>query len=725
MPYTDDEIFGEALKLNADESRFQLMRSMCAADETQFERLVALLNTHRCYQENPQKSSILDRADEIYEAFAADQTIESGQRIGPYELLKKIGEGGTAVVFHARQNQPLTREVAIKLIKPGMDSRQILARFALERQTLVQLEHPGITRILDAGSQSLGRPFFAMELVKDAVTITEYCSINKLDLNARLELLLKVCEAVQYAHQHGFIHRDLKPSNILIENSQQADPQPKVIDFGIAKMFGTDSDTVFALTSLGERFGTPAYMSPEQALQTLDGIDVRSDVYSLGVVFYELLTGETPFSRRATELNRTAWTDTTFWQQTIQSPSKRLSQNAANLKDENSSTRVPAAQTSKVRPKIDVEIDWICLKALAHDRADRYQSVAEFSRDLQRFLAGEPIDSADFGAAYRLRKFVYRNLVFSTAALSFVLLLLSVAIGGTLLARKAYLAELKAQGRLSELTAVQQRLSAEHDEALAAREHAEALLKSIQMQQVMSRTLAKQIVPMIDSADSEFKLPNIPDRSSELNLNAFSQPHQRLHIQGDWRWASNSVQLQVESINAVARLRSREIARAVGTQPPPDSYANIDTGLAQGAMPPKRDEPTTPARLSFQQLLLNELTVVFKENDLFRAEVLDNCALYLMDLKEFAGAEEYLQRSYAIWNESGDFPGNAAQSRIFLIECLIERETVPATIKDYIEDVKHLLAKETLSDAGMDELRKHFYELLKSDRLLQSGAVVN
>ncbi len=347
-----------------------------------------------------------------------------GTVIGPYKLIEPIGEGGMGSVWMAQQTEPIKRLVAVKLIRAGMDSRQVIARFEAERQALALMDHPNIARVLDAGTTSAGRPYFVMDLVK-GVPITRYCDEHHLTPRQRLELFIPVCQAVQHAHQKGIIHRDLKPSNVLVAQ-YDGKPVPKIIDFGVAKAAGQQLTEKTLVTGFGAIVGTLEYMSPEQAeLNQLD-IDTRSDIYSLGVLLYELLTGSPPFSRK--ELTQAGMLEMlrVIREQEPSKPSTKLSTAeglptlAANRGTE------PAKLTKLVRG----ELDWIVMKALEKDRNRRYETANGFAIDVQRFLSGEPVLAVPATTLYRLRKFVKRHRG-PVAAVGLVLLTLVGGIAGT------------------------------------------------------------------------------------------------------------------------------------------------------------------------------------------------------------------------------------------------------------------------------------------------------
>src|SRR5204862_2593858 len=347
-----------------------------------------------------------------------------GSVIGPYKLLQQIGEGGMGTVYMAEQTQPVRRTVALKLIKAGMDSRQVLARFGAERQALALMDHPNIAKVFDAGTTDAGRPYFVMELVK-GIPITRFCDERRLTTRERLELAIPVCQAVQHAHQKGLIHRDIKPSNVLIA-TYDGRPVPKVIDFGIAKATGRQLTDHTLVTGFGSVVGTLEYMSPEQAeLNQLD-IDTRSDIYSLGVLLYELLAGSPPFSRKELEEAGMLEMLRVIREQEPSKPSTKLSTaDALPTLAANRGTE-PAKLTKLVRG----ELDWIVMKALEKDRNRRYESANGFAMDVQRYLADEAVPACPPSAGYRLRKVVRRNKGRLGAAAVLALALLA-AVGGS------------------------------------------------------------------------------------------------------------------------------------------------------------------------------------------------------------------------------------------------------------------------------------------------------
>ena len=366
------EVFAAAAAKSGGE-RSDYLHAECAGDTDLMAHVAALLTAH-------------DRAGD----FLAGATITPAQlrsiagtpdAVGPYRILQLIGEGGFGSVYLAEQEHPVRRQVALKLIKPGMDTRQVIARFDAERQALAMMEHPNIAKVLDAGATETGRPYFVMELVR-GVPLTEYCDAHHLTTRQRLELFVQVCRAVQHAHQKGVIHRDIKPSNVLV-TLHDGQPVPKVIDFGIAKATEAPLTGMTLLTEFRQLVGTPAYMSPEQAEEAAADVDTRSDIYSLGVLMYELLTGTTPFDAR--ELKAAAFGEVRRIIREVEppAPSTRLSTMGEALTAVAERRRTEPA---KLGQSVRGELDWIVMKALEKERARRYDTASALAEDVQRYL---------------------------------------------------------------------------------------------------------------------------------------------------------------------------------------------------------------------------------------------------------------------------------------------------------------------------------------------------
>ncbi|USN99467.1 MAG: serine/threonine protein kinase [Phycisphaeraceae bacterium] len=336
----------------------------------------------------------------------------SGEMIGPYRLIRRAGEGGFGVVWEAEQTEPIRRRVAIKLIKPGMDSRQVLRRFDSERRTLARLDHPGIARVLDAGTTPRGRPYFLMDFI-DGTPITSYCDEHRLPIAARIGLFSQVCAAIEHAHQRGVIHRDVKASNVLVVDADDG-PSVRVIDFGIARALDEDDDGRTRMTRAGQFVGTPASMSPEQLAG--EPVDTRTDVYALGVLLYELLTGERPFA------------DASVTPASRESPGRPSTRFTATGERTEAAAEARGARPAEIGRSLRGELDWIVLRAIEHDPERRYASVGEFAADLRRHLSNEPVLARPPSRVYLARKFVARNraLVGAVAVSAAVLVVASV-----------------------------------------------------------------------------------------------------------------------------------------------------------------------------------------------------------------------------------------------------------------------------------------------------------
>lgn len=417
------EIFIEALQKSSAAEQDRFLSEACGGDALLKRRVEELLREAKKLGGFLEPQAELDDS-QFASTIVAPQTERLGDKIGPYKLLQVIGEGGMGVVYMAEQHDPVSRRVALKIIKPGMDTRQVIVRFEAERQALAMMDHPSIAKVLDAGATASGRPYFVMELVK-GLPITEYCDKQHLTPHQRLELFLPVCQAVQHAHQKGIIHRDLKPSNVLVA-LYDGRPVPKVIDFGVAKATNQRLTEKTMFTEFGQVVGTLEYMSPEQAeLSQLD-IDTRSDIYSLGVMLYELLTGTTPFEKK--RLQSAAFMEILrmIREEEPPRPSTRLS----------TTDQLPSIAANrgmlpqKLSGLLRGELDWLVMKTLEKDRSRRYETANGLANDIERYLHNEPVLACPPSATYRLRKFLQRNRRLTMAA-ALILLAVMAGIAGT------------------------------------------------------------------------------------------------------------------------------------------------------------------------------------------------------------------------------------------------------------------------------------------------------
>jgi serine/threonine protein kinase len=419
---TERSIFMDALDIADPHERAAYLDQACAGDTALRNRIDELLRAHT------QTGDFL-RVPATQLLGSADERPESerpGTLIGPYKLLEQIGEGRFSVVFVAQQRHPVRRKVALKVLKPGMDTREVVARFEAERQALALMDHPHIARVLDAGATPSGRPYFVMELVR-GMPITRFCDENQLPIRERLALFIHVCRAMQHSHQKGIIHRDLKPTNVLVTLDNGV-PVTKVIDFGFAKALGVPVTGKTLSTDSAQVTGTPTYMSPEQAEMNGADVDTRSDVYGLGVLLYELLTGTTPYDGERLKSASLDEVRRAIREEEPPAPSTRISALGSRA------TLISANRGSdpkRLRKQLRPELDWIVMKALEKDRDRRYESANSLAQDLERYLAEEPVHACPPTAGYRLRKFVRRHKGPVLAAALVLLALVGGIIGTT------------------------------------------------------------------------------------------------------------------------------------------------------------------------------------------------------------------------------------------------------------------------------------------------------
>lgn len=439
-------IMEKALEIQGSEERAAYLDTTCGGDAALREEVESLIAAHL--------------EDDTFMTAAVDTLWREarregeGDRIGRYKLLQQIGEGGFGTVFLAEQSQPVRRQVALKVIKPGMDSKEVIARFEAERQALALMDHPHIAKVHDAGTTDGGRPYFVMELV-NGVPITQYCADHDLETRARLELFTDVCAAIQHAHQKGIIHRDVKPSNILVSHHDDQ-AEVKVIDFGIAKAIGMELTEKSFVTLHDRMMGTPQYMSPEQAELHPLAVDTRSDIYSLGVILFELLTGTTPLD--VGQLRHATYAEM-----------QRLIREVIPPRP---SARV--AEKSAVSPRsLRGDLDWIVLKALEKDPARRYESAGAMANDLQRFLHHIPVKARSPSMAYVLQRFARRHRGPVIAGTALLLMLILGSVGTSIGMKRALDAKAQLEHKNAELD--QQKL-----ELLDAKQRLAGLLESNQ-----------------------------------------------------------------------------------------------------------------------------------------------------------------------------------------------------------------------------------------------------
>jgi serine/threonine protein kinase len=470
--HQEETVFNAVRNLMHPAQREAFLDQACAGDPKLRERVEALLATEmdseRFFAEGisaislptvmTAKSNGHSTSDGQPLEAAPDERLSS--MIGRYKLLEKIGEGGCGSVYMAEQQEPVRRRVALKVVKLGMDTKSVIARFEAERQALAMMDHPNIARVLDAGATDTGRPFFVMELVR-GVKITDYCDQNHLDTGRRLDLFVQICRAIQHAHQKGIIHRDIKPSNILV-TLHDGVPVPKVIDFGIAKATEARLTEKTVFTGYAQFIGTPAYMSPEQAEMSGLDIDTRSDIYSLGVLLYELLTGRTPFDGRQLLESGIDEMRRTLREREPQRPSHML--NTLSGEELHSTAQQRQSEAPKLVSLMRGDLDWIVMKALEKDRTRRYETANGLGMDIQRYMKNEPVVARPPSQFYQFRKLVRRNRVpFVAAAGVAVALIIGLGTSTWL-----FLKERDARQRAVQAEREQKRLREEAERGLAS-----------------------------------------------------------------------------------------------------------------------------------------------------------------------------------------------------------------------------------------------------------------
>ncbi len=413
---TEEEIFDAVVQL-PESAREAFLQRACESDVKLLDSVRKLLRYHA-------ESSGFMKSPAIDTLIDTDTMLQPDSVIGSYRLLEPLGQGGMGIVYRAVQSEPVEREVAIKVIKPGLDTREIVARFRAEQRALAVMDHPFIAKVFEAGVTTNGRPYFVMELA-DGPSITEYCDRNKLGIEERLRLLIDVCLAVQHAHSKSIIHRDIKPTNVLVVQ-QDGKPIPKIIDFGVAKTFDRDPTDQTFVTQTTQVIGTPIYMSPEQADTSIQDIDTRTDIYSLGVLTYELLTGCTPFDRDRLRRMSIDEVRRVIREEEPPRPSSRIS----GLREKARELALARGEEPKrlIRMLRD-DLDWIVLKAIEKDRDRRYATAIDFAGDLHRFLNYEPVLASPPGRLYRLKRVAWRNRVAVAVSATMLLLLILGTVG--------------------------------------------------------------------------------------------------------------------------------------------------------------------------------------------------------------------------------------------------------------------------------------------------------
>jgi serine/threonine protein kinase/tetratricopeptide (TPR) repeat protein len=720
----EHSIFIEALEREDPAERAAYLDQACGRDPALRRRLERLLQRHQ-------------QAESFLESPALVATVSEpirqlpGTMIGPYKVLEQIGEGGFGVVFLAEQQQPLHRLVALKVLKPGLDSRQVIARFEAEQQALSLMDHPHIAKVLDAGateapgspSAGSGRPYFVMELVK-GVPLTRYCDEARLSVRERLELFLPVCQAVQHAHQKGVIHRDLKPSNILVA-LYDGKPVPKVIDFGVAKAIGRKLTEHALFTAFGTMVGTLEYMAPEQAERNHLNVDTRADIYSLGVVLYELLTGTTPLERHRLQEVALGEMLRLIQEQEPPKPSTRLSQ---------SQTLPSVAAARQVEPRrlcqlLQGELDWVVMKALAKERDRRYETANALAADIGRYLRDEPVLAGPPGAGYRLRKLVRRHWGKVMAGAGMLALLLAGVVGSTWQAVRATRAE---QAATAALAAEMAALTAETAAKAQARQALDTLTDD-----VVQTLFAKQ--PVLGEAEKAFLRKVLESYEAFTRQAGDSAEARALQARGFFRVAVLRARLGAQPEAEAAYRQSLALWESLAAEAPEAAEYRSGAARCHNALANllgdlgRRGEAEAAYRRALT--VWEQLAADFPDSPEYRDGLAigqSNLGILLKHLGRLAEAEAALRRAVALNEQlAADYP-TTPQQREHLAICFNNLGNVVREQEKYAEaEASHrralalqqqLAAESPAAPAYRKQLASSYHNLALALRRLEKYA---
>jgi len=655
VDHREEDLFLAAVELNAPRERATFLERQCGGDVGLRRRVEELLKLHA--SEDFILDEIIDAPLDESAADSASNEDREGGVIGNYELIRQLGEGGMGVVYLAQQLQPVQRNVAVKIIKAGMDTREVIARFEVERQALAMMDHPCITKVFDAGATAAGRPYFVMEMVSGQ-SITRYCDENQLSLPERFELFIQVCHAVQHAHQKGVIHRDIKPTNVLI-TVRDGQPVPKIIDFGIAKATHQRLTEATPHTDYAAIMGTPEYMSPEQSNMGGTDIDTRSDIYSLGVLLYELLAGETPFDGK--QLRRKNYHQIREILQTRipELPSVRLAKC-----DDEAIRRLCANRRTDARAlcrMVRGDLDWITMKCLSKDRARRYETAADLAREVRRYLTGEPVEAAAPTWIYKFSKFAYKQRAALSVVSAIGLVLILGAVVSTTLAVRANSAAARAKSAESLAT---NRL----DEANRAWQGAE-----------FARQRAREAEKKLGTTER-----------AQRNRLAISRAIARFNAQA-LQFAHNKPPGSAGQGFEISRWMRQELGdlqEVVVDSEPESDGPGIERAQRERLSSVRRQR----SDIVLSQLILEEQRKALGSNDPLVTDTLDSLGELCLNAARFAEAADYLQSSLLV--RAGAQPDSPQRFHaMVLLGKALARQDQVVEARHYLETARDQLAE--------------------------------
>jgi eukaryotic-like serine/threonine-protein kinase len=702
-PANAEAIFDDARRIADPAERDNFLARACNGDTALRERLTELLNFEPQAEkfftgvvENVSTAGFVETAAEP--SAVLDEQI--GTVIGRYKLLEKIGEGGCGVVYMAEQQKPVRRRVALKIIKLGMDTKAVVARFEAERQALALMDHPNIARVLDAGATETGRPFFVMELVR-GFKITEYCDKNNLPMPQRLDLFIQVCHAIQHAHQKGVIHRDIKPSNILV-TLHDGVPVPKVIDFGIAKAIEEPLTDKTLFTSYAQLIGTPAYMSPEQAEMSGLDVDTRSDIYSLGVLLYELLTSKTPFDGQELLKSGVENLRRILREQEPALPSTMVTTMQGNELLATAGHR--HSEPVKLITALSGDLDWIVMKALEKDRKRRYQTANGLALDVQRHLANEPVLARPLGRFYRFQKLVRRNrVVFAAGGVVALALFAGFGVSTVMFFRERAAKQIADKATLREMQLRQTAEEGRRNEMLL-RQEAESREKVVQAAMLLRKNQFAEADKLISA------LP--PNQQNLAGASVFRNLGEWHAQRGEWPaaaerfavllrinepdeiWSASMdfsmqapVLVQLGNLDAYDKLRREMIRRFADVSDPQVAERVLKNSLL--AKPDAEVVQTLQPIASYLSTYVSGVSTKYPDKTAWQLSAL---ALFFLRQENFAEGAAYAQRCLAyVGPEGANSPRTAAAN---LIAALCESRLGQIDLaKKHLETGRRLIAR--------------------------------